>query len=62
MGSVGEMTLYVKGKASTTYAVVGLCYGERACEGCQVQAGISFQRWNLLGVASFWLNLDKDLR
>ena len=26
-----EMALYVKGKVSTTYAVVGLGYGERAC-------------------------------
>jgi len=50
---MGEMALYVKGKVSTKYAVVGLGYGVRAYEGCQGQGGISLQRWNLLGVASF---------
>ena len=30
-GSIGEMALYINGKVSTTYAVVGLDYGERAC-------------------------------
>ena len=38
---------------STTYAVVGLGYGVRACEGCEGQAGISLRRWDLLGVKSF---------
>ena len=47
------MALYVKGKMSTTYAVVELDYGDGSCEGCQGQAGISLQRWSLLGVASF---------
>ncbi len=53
MENIGEVALYVKGKMSTTYAVVGLDYGDRACEGCQGQAGISLQRWNLLGVVTF---------
>jgi len=51
--SIGEMALYVNGKVSTIYPVIGLGYGEKACEGCQAQAGISLRGWNLLGVASF---------
>ena len=46
------MDLYVNGKVSTIYAVVGVGYGERGYEGCQGQGGISLQRWNLLGVES----------
>jgi hypothetical protein len=53
MENIGEMALYVNGKVSTTYAVLGLGYGEGACQGWQGQAGISLHRWNLLGVASF---------
>jgi len=66
MESIGGLALYVNGKVSTTYAVIGVGYGGRACacppslslrrggrEGCQAQGGISLQRWNLLGVASF---------
>jgi len=51
--SIGGMALYGNGKVSTTYAVIGLGYSERACEGCQGQAGISLRRWNLLGLVSF---------
>jgi len=51
--NIGEMALYVNGKVSTTYVVLGLGYGGRACEGYQGQGGISLQRWNLLGVVSF---------
>jgi len=40
-------------KQATTYAVVELDYGDGSYEGCQGQAGISLQRWSLLGVASF---------
>jgi len=47
------MALYGKGKISTTYAVVELDYGDRACDGCQGQGGISLQRWNSLGVVCF---------
>jgi hypothetical protein len=46
------MALYVNRKAPTTYAVIGVGYGGRACEGRQRQGGISLQRWNLLGVVS----------
>jgi len=53
MENIGEMALYVNRKVSTIYAVIGLGYGERACEGCQGQAWISLRRWNLLGVVSF---------
>jgi hypothetical protein len=31
----GEMALYVKEKMSTTYAVLGLNYSGRACDGCK---------------------------
>ena len=48
---MGEVTLYVEGKMSATYAVVGLGYGVRACEECEGQAGISLRRWDLLGVS-----------
>ena len=51
-GNIEQLPLCVKGKVPTTYAVFGLAYGGRACEGCQGQAGISLQRWNLLGVVS----------
>ena len=51
-GNIEELPLCVKGKVSTTYAIFGLAYGGRACEGCQRQGGISLQRWNLLGVVS----------
>jgi hypothetical protein len=47
------MALYIKANMSTTDAVVELDYGDRACEGCQRQAGRSLQLWSLLGVASF---------
>ena len=47
-----EVALHVKGKTSTTYAVVELGYGDRGCGGCQGQGGISLQRWSLLGVVS----------
>jgi hypothetical protein len=47
------VALYVNGKASTTYTVIGVGHGGRVYEGCQGQGGISLQRWNLLGVASF---------
>ena len=53
MKNIGEIALYVKGKVPTTHALLGLGYGVRACEACQGQGGISLQRWNLLGVASF---------
>ena len=51
--NIGGMALYVNGKASATYAVIGVGHGGRAYEGCQGQGGISLQRWNLVGVASF---------
>jgi hypothetical protein len=50
--NIGEMPLYVKGKGSTTYALLGLGYGVRAREACQGQGGISLQQWNILGVGS----------
>ena len=37
--NIDEVALYVKGKMSTTYAVVELDYGDGSCEGCQGQAG-----------------------
>jgi len=40
--SIGGMALYGNGKVSTTYAVIGLGYSERACEGCQGQAGMKY--------------------
>lgn len=46
------MALYVSGKVSTTYVVIGLGYVGRACEGCQWQEGISLEQLNLLDVAS----------
>jgi len=46
MENIGEMALYVKGEVPTTYTVLGLGYGGRACEE-QGQGGISSQRWNL---------------
>ena len=53
MENIGEMALYIKGKGSTTYALLELGYDLRACEECQGQGGTSLQRWNLLGVVSF---------
>ena len=53
MRNIGEKALYVNGKMPTTYAVLGLGYGRRACEGCQAQGGIFLQRWNLSCVSSF---------
>ena len=35
MENIDEVALCVKGKASTTYAVLGLGYGGRACQGFQ---------------------------
>jgi hypothetical protein len=60
--NIGEVALYVKGEMSTTYAVLGLGYGGRACEGYQGQGDISLERWNLLGVVPFLLNMDRGLR
>ena len=54
MENIGEVALYVNAKVSTTYAVLGLGYGGRAFEAYQGQGGISLQRWNLLGVGSFF--------
>ena len=50
--SIGRVAFYVNGKASTTYAVIGVGHGGRAYEGCQGQGGISLQRWNLVGIES----------
>jgi len=53
MENIDEVALCVKGKASTTYEVLGLGYGGRACQGFQAQGGTSLQEWNLLRVVSF---------
>jgi hypothetical protein len=35
MENIDEIALYFNGKVSTTYALLGLGYGRRACQGFQ---------------------------
>ena len=39
MENIGEMALYVKGKLSTTYTVLGLDYGGRLVRGVKGRQG-----------------------
>ncbi len=52
MENIGEVALYIKGKVSITYTVLGLGYGGRGIK----DRDESLQRWNLLGVASLLTN------
>jgi hypothetical protein len=59
--SIGEMALYVNRKVSTIYPVIGLGYGEKACEGCQAQAGYLYEDGIYWVLCLFWPNLDRNL-
>jgi hypothetical protein len=60
--NIGEMALYVNGKVSTTYAIIGLGYGEkgflRGVNGKETYIYVDSNYWFL---CLFWLNLDKSL-
>jgi len=58
MENIDEVALCVKGKASTTYAVLGLGYGGRACQGFQRPPLTPMAAFRIRRHSSQWHNQD----
>ena len=60
--NIGGLTLYVNGKVSTTYAVIGVGYGGRLVRAVKGREVYLFNDGIYCVLRLFWLNLDKAPR